>query len=164
MPYKDPNALQLRIVLDDIKPDVWRRLMVPGTWHLGQLHLAIQAAFNWYDYHLHEFRIGGLRYGDPELLERGAFEDSPRVFPEREVRLCDFGREPGTRFTYSYDFGDDWRHTVEIEKVLALELDPRSASCIAGTRARPPRMWVEQAATRAFSLLWPTRRIPSTPP
>ena len=41
------------------------------------------------------------------------------MFDEREVRLRDFDREPGTAFTYLYDFGDDWHHTVKIEKLLA---------------------------------------------
>ncbi|MGT2479969.1 IS1096 element passenger TnpR family protein [Methylobacterium oryzae CBMB20] len=34
------------------------------------------------------------------------------MFDEREVRLLDFDREPGLGFTYLYDFGDDWYHTV----------------------------------------------------
>ena len=46
MSWKDPNALQIKITLAEIEPPVWRRLVVPWTWHLGQLHLAIQAAFN----------------------------------------------------------------------------------------------------------------------
>jgi hypothetical protein len=46
MSWKDPNALQIKITLAEIEPRVWRRLVVPWTWHLGQLHLAIQAAFN----------------------------------------------------------------------------------------------------------------------
>ena len=99
MLYQEPNALQIRVTLAEIEPAIWRRLVVPWTWHLGQLHLCIQAAFNWWNYHLHEFRIGGLRYGDPELLEDGAFEDDARVFDEREVRLRDFDREPGATFT-----------------------------------------------------------------
>jgi hypothetical protein len=138
MSWKDPNALQIKITLAEIDPPVWRRLVVPWTWHLGQLHLAIQAAFNWWGSHLHEFTIGGLRYGDPELLEDGAFEDDPRVFDEREVRLRDFDREPGISFTYLYDLGDSWLHTVEIEKLLALDALPRLGTCIAGARARPP--------------------------
>ncbi len=55
------------------------------------------------------------------------------------MRLLDFDREPGLAFTYLYDFGDDWHHTVEIENTP----DPRSparahAICIDGARARPP--------------------------
>ncbi len=138
MPYKEPNALQIRVTLAEIQPAVWRRLVVPWTWHLGQLHLAIQAAFNWYDYHLHEFCIGGLRYGDPEAPDDGAFEDSPRVFDEGEIRLLDFGRGPGTTFTYVYDFGDDWHHIVEIEQLFTFAVIPRFGGCIEGARARPP--------------------------
>lgn len=104
--FEQPNAVQIRISLDGIEPEAWRRLVVPPRWNLEQLHLAIQAAFNWWNYHLHEFRIGGLRYGDVELLEEGAFEGDPRTFDEREVRLRDFDG-PGTRFVYIYDFGDD---------------------------------------------------------
>ncbi len=61
--FREPNAVQLRVALDDIEPAVWRRLVVPWAWHLGQLHLVIQGAFNWWNYHLHEFSIGGLRGG-----------------------------------------------------------------------------------------------------
>ena len=135
MPYLDLNAVQLRVTLAEIKPLVWRRLVVPRTWHLGQLHLVIQAASNWWDCHLHEFRAGGLRYGNLETDEDGGYPDSPRLFDEREVRLLDFGRERETAFTYIYDFGDDWHHRVEIEQHVTL---PKMASCTGGARARPP--------------------------
>jgi len=136
MLYKEPNALQVRVALAGIEPAIWRRLVVPLPWHLGQLHLCIQAAFNWWNYHLHEFRIGGLRYGDPEVDDEG-FLDGPRLFDEGEVRLRDFDHEPGT-FTYLYDFGDDWNHTIEIEEALVLDIAPRLAACIDGARAKPP--------------------------
>ena len=106
MMFEPPNALQIHVAIDGIEPVVWRRLVVPYTWHLGELHLAIQAAFNWWNYHLHEFRIGGLRYGDPDADGWGSLDD-PRVFDEREVRLLDFDREPGQSITYLYDFGED---------------------------------------------------------
>lgn len=129
--------MQMRVALTEIEPAIWRRLVVPCTWHLGQLHLCIQAAFNWWNYHLHEFRIGGLRYGDPEVDDMG-FVDGPRVFDEHGVYLRDFDSELGAAFTYLYDFGDDWHHTVEIEKVLAFDVTPRLGACIDGARARPP--------------------------
>ena len=138
MRYSEPNALQIRVALAEIDPPVWRRLVVPLSWHLGELHLAIQAAFNWWNSHLHEYRIGGLRYGHTEDGDDGGFADSPRLFDEREVRLSDFGNEPGVAFTYIYDLGDNWRHIVEIEKPVALDAAPRLATCVAGARARPP--------------------------
>jgi len=138
MPYMDLNAVQLRVTLGEIEPLIWRRLVVPGNWHLGQLHLVIQAAFNWWNYHLHEFRIGGLRYGDLEADDNGVYPDSPRLFDEVEVRLLDFGRGRGTVFTYIYDFGDDWHHQVEIEQHVTLDPLPKVATCTGGARARPP--------------------------
>src|SRR5277367_270955 len=137
MIHQELNAVKLRITLDDIEPPVWRRLVVPLTWRLDELHLAIQAAFNWWNSHLHEFRIGGLHFGDPDV-EDMAFGDSPRLFDEREVKLRDFGHEPNVKFTYAYDFGDSWRHSVEIEELLALDIEPRQATCVDGARARPP--------------------------
>ena len=136
--FKQPNALQIRITLADIEPAVWRRLVVPWTWHLGQLHLAIQAAFNWWNYHLHEFNIGGLRYGDLEIEEDGGSEDDPRIFDERQVRLLDFARGSIVTFDYLYDFGDSWHHKVEFEQLLALDVVPKGGTCIAGARATPP--------------------------
>ena len=130
------NAVQIRVCLDEIEPDVWRRLVLPSQWNLEQLHLTIQAAFNWWNYHLHEFRIGGLRYGDVALLTEGALDDDPRVFDFREVRLCDFAE--GARFTYIYDFGDNWRHSVVVEEFLALDAPPKHGACVQGARARPP--------------------------
>jgi len=136
--FRRRRRLQIQVTLSEIEPSVWRRLVVPWTWHLGQLHLAIQAAFNWWNCHLHEFNIGGLRYGDPELLEEGGFEDSPRTFDEREVRLLDFDRGDGVTFSYLYDFGDCWRHTIQIEQPLVMDITPKVGACVAGARARPP--------------------------
>lgn len=135
--FETPNAVQLRVSIDGIDPPVWRRLVVPAAWDLAQLHLVIQAAFNWWNYHLHEFRIGGLRYGDIALSDEGSVEGDPRVFDEREVRLRDF-RADAIAFAYFYDFGDDWHHTIEIEEMLFLDPAPLHATCIDGAHARPP--------------------------
>jgi hypothetical protein len=79
-----------------------------------------------------------LRYGDVALLEEGAFDGDPRAFEQREVRLRDF-EGPGTRFTDVYDFGDDWHHTIEIEKLLALDVAPKNKEA-ASTALGPGRL------------------------
>jgi hypothetical protein len=134
--FETINAVQIRVSLDEVEPEIWRRLVLPSAWTLEHLHLALQAAFNWWNYHLHEFRIGGLRYGDVDLLTEDAFEDDPRVFDFREVRLRDFAN--GAAFDYTYDFGDNWHHTIEIERFLALDPAPKQGACVDGARARPP--------------------------
>ncbi|WP_400770718.1 plasmid pRiA4b ORF-3 family protein [Methylosinus sporium] len=138
MPFEELNAAQVRIEIAGVSPPIWRRLIVPLSWNLHQLHLAIQAAFNWWNYHLHEFRIGGLRYGDLEIEDDVWSDMDPRVFDEREVRLADFSGEDRIAFGYRYDFGDCWDHTVEIEDKLTLPVSPKHATCVAGARARPP--------------------------
>lgn len=87
------------------------------------------------DYHLYEFRIGGLRYDDVEILTEDATVDGSRVFDQTEVRFLDF--EQGAEFSYHYDFGDGWRHTIAIKEFLTLATTPKQGSCIAGDRARP---------------------------
>ena len=136
-PFRSPNAIQLLAALNGIDPTIWRRLVVPWTWHLGQLHLTIQAAFGWCDCHLHEFRIGGVAYGDPDNNEWND-ETSVRTFDETELRLLDFAREPGRSFDYVYDYGDCWKHVLTVEELLGLDIAPRAATCIGGARARPP--------------------------
>lgn len=138
MPWEEINAAQLRVTLLDIEPAIWRQIVVPWRFHLGQLHRVIQAAFGWTDSHLHEFTIGGLRYGDPEQVATSDYEDDARLYDETEVRLRDFGRAPDQSFLYVYDFGDNWQHRLTFERLITLDPAPRSASCIAGARARPP--------------------------
>ena len=62
--FQVPNAVQLRVSIDRIEPQIWRRVIVPSSFNLRDLHLVLQAAFGWMNAHLHEFEIGGLSYGE----------------------------------------------------------------------------------------------------
>lgn len=138
--WEEPNAVQIKVTLDDIEPPIWRRLDVPLTTTLSELHHILQAAMGWTDSHLHQFEIGGLRYGDVEVLNQDRFEGDAQAFEASEVRLRDFQfrYDDGLSFVYVYDFGDDWRHTVQIEKLLAMKPAPKTATCIEGARSCPP--------------------------
>jgi hypothetical protein len=123
------SACQLKVTLLDVRPPVWRRITVPATITLPDLHDAIQTAMGWTDSHLHEFEIGRIRYGRPDP------DFASDVRPEAGVRLLENVGE-GERISYVYDFGDDWRHDVDVEKVL-----PPGAEvpvCLAGRRRCPP--------------------------
>jgi hypothetical protein len=135
--FRELNAVQVRVAIDCIEPQIWRRLIVPLSFNLRELHLVLQAAFGWTNSHLHEFEIGGLSFAD-EFAQGERDDDDPKVFDEMEVRLLDFTRKPGTVFRYAYDMGDNWVHTVMLEKHLALEPAPKVARCVEGARARPP--------------------------
>jgi hypothetical protein len=134
--FSQRKVAQLNVRLIEIDPPIWRRLLVPPDWTLAKLHRVLQAAFGWTDAHLHEFHIGGLRYGDPDLLNDGF--DGPRVFDYAEVRLLDFLGQPEAVFVYVYDFGDNWQHEIRIEAWPEVEAAPKQAQCLDGARARPP--------------------------
>ena len=140
MAWEEPNAVQIHVALADIEPLVWRRLVVPLHTTLAQVHHILQAAMGWTDSHLHQFEIGGLRYGDAGLLNADRFDGDARAFEANEVRLRDFQftAGEGPTFIYSYDFGDDWTHAITLEKLLALKPAPKVAACIEGARCCPP--------------------------
>ena len=122
---------QLRITLDDVEPSVWRRTLVPGGYTLDRLHRVVQYAVGWSDYHLHVFDIEGLQYGVPDpdgLLE---------VRDELDSRL-DAVAVKGTRFRYTYDFGDWWDHEILVEDVTPAEPEMVYPACVEGERACPP--------------------------
>jgi hypothetical protein len=55
------------------------------------------------------------------------------------VRLDQVVRAEGTRFRYRYDFGDEWRHEVVVERIAAPDpAEPAAIRCIGGRRASPP--------------------------
>lgn len=136
--FRELNAVQVHISLCDIEPKIWRRLVVPLDTTLADMHPILQAAMGWGDTHLHEFDVGGLTYGDTWSLSAERTDDDARVYDAQEVRMRDFSRQPGITFTYVYDFGDNWRHTVALEKFVATTPSLKKPSCIEGARCCPP--------------------------
>ena len=57
MKKKYKQVYQFKITLKDSKPPIWRRIQVPETHTFRDLHIAIQNAIGWTDYHLHEFEL-----------------------------------------------------------------------------------------------------------
>jgi hypothetical protein len=128
----------LEVVLNHVKPQVRRRLQVPGNANLGWFHAVIQVAFGWTNSHLHQFRDGERVISDP-AFELDEFEDSPPVLDERKVTLMQVAPRRLDELLYEYDFGDSWEHTVMVAKIL----DPDAAAakvalCLDGARACPP--------------------------
>lgn len=126
------SVYQLKVTLLDTKPPIWRRVLVDGGRTLDHLHEVIQAAFGWWNYHLHEFEDGKARYGVPDPDEDW---DPPR--DERRTRL-DAIAGKGTSLRYTYDFGDGWDHRVVVEKVLPPTAVTVVPACTDGRRACPP--------------------------
>ena len=128
------RQIQLRISLLDVVPLVWRSVVVPETITLPRLHGVIQQAMGWEGGHLHEFVMGTGRYGEPDP----DFDLNNEVQSEQRVKLAKAMAYTST-FEYLYDFGDDWRHLVQVEDYLPGTDDGGPpVRCVAGANACPP--------------------------
>jgi hypothetical protein len=124
------QVFRLRIELDQTEPLVWRRIEVIASSTFWDLHVAIQDAFGWLDYHLYEFEVGRVRIGVPDELAEEA------IVPSWTVPLSKYLGKVRT-LSYLYDFGDDWHHTVHLEEVKEAR-DGNYPRCLAGENATPP--------------------------
>ncbi len=126
------HTYQIKVTLVDSKPPIWRRLLVPSSVKLDKFHQILQDAMGWTNSHLHQFRVGNQYFGVPDEESYGDVED------ESLVKLNEVLRAEKDAMVYEYDFGDDWRHKIVLEKVLPVDPDVPLPRCTAGKRACPP--------------------------
>lgn len=138
----------LKISLQNIEPEIWRRVIVPASITLDRLHDVIQIVMGWQDSHLYRIAIGREEFMEkPEML--GGFDDFDAVTECGKVRLSDRVKKADTTFSYIYDFGDNWDHEITVEhndcfSLLAPEQQDMeiafedSVTCLEGERACPP--------------------------
>jgi hypothetical protein len=135
MPTPITTVYQLKIVLSDVRPQIWRRVQVPADIPLYELHLVLQAAMGWTNSNLHSFTFGERRYTMP--YEPGDLEEL-RMEDEQTMCLSELITEPKQTFLYDYDFGDNWDHVVTLEKILPAAPAVKYPLCLDGKRACPP--------------------------
>lgn len=126
--------VQLKIELRHIEPLVWRRILVPESLTLAQLHVILLQAMGWKGGHLHEYEIARLRYGQPDP----DWPTSEPLHDERKYRLKPLIESGLRRFTYLYDFGDHWEHLIKVEDVVLPKAGAPAIQCLAGANACPP--------------------------
>lgn len=132
---KSQKVFELKITLCDTDPPIWRRVLVTNKATLGDLHWIIQLSMGWTNSHLHQFIIDGVYYSDPEFeLDEGLNE----VRDERRTTLGKVIIGENVQFIYEYDFGDSWRHEIDVEGIRPLRNDETYPRCVAGERACPP--------------------------
>jgi hypothetical protein len=129
-PEQTATVHRIKVTLRGSKPPIWRRLEVPSSATLDALHHYVQAAFGWEHSHLWVFETPQGSYGlpDPELGHRSA----------ASKRLRQAAPGAGDRISYTYDFGDDWRHEIVVEDVSPAQPGVAYPRCLAGRRAGPP--------------------------
>lgn len=121
-----PEIYQLKVRLLGISPMIWRRVLVPSSTTLRELHGVLQVAMGWEGIHLFLFDVYAVRYGSFEL--HAANPDVP---------LQEFEFRENDRFSYIYDMGDHWEHEIRIE---AIKPPPKKfyPICTGGSGTCPP--------------------------
>lgn len=132
------KVFQFKISLLGITPEIWRRIQISDLCTFWSLHVAIQDAMGWLDYHLHEFT---LKLPNDEEVRMGIpFEDDiEEMNPEASwmSKVAPF-LEHNKSFIYVYDFGDNWRHKIEFEGSYDKIPGTKYPCCLDGKRKAPP--------------------------
>lgn len=130
---------QLKVSLSNSSVPIWRRVLVPADRTFFELHQIIQVVMNWPDSCLHIFEfdrapIGKIRevrtsrlsaffqapaprqiaIGHPKFEDKGF-----QYFNEYEETLAAWLLQEKEAFRYTYDFNEDLKHEIIVEKILS---------------------------------------------
>ena len=124
---KTESVLQLKVRLLGISPMIWRRVLVPETMSLHELHGVLQVAMGWEGIHLFQFNIRGIMHAGPYLHDQAV-----------DMPLSDFRFRRNGKFRYVYDMGSWWDHELRIEDRVSATPGKRCPVCTDGSGACPP--------------------------
>lgn len=125
------KIMQLKIVLDGIKPKIWRRFLVKDNINFHELHNIIQIVMGWDNYHLYSFYLDKEEIGILDSDFRDELIDAKKIKLKDKLSLKQ-------KFGYVYDFGDNWEHILSVEKILDEKDAILVPVCLEGDRACPP--------------------------
>jgi len=124
LPVLKSRAFDLNIKLDLDTRFAVRCLRVPANITFKNLHTLIQRAFDWKNSHLHSFGLfkqwSENPYARPDIelvTFINPFEDNADVNLIESQTLDKYVPEY-RKILYRYDFGDDWRHYIEVETII----------------------------------------------
>ena len=124
LPIRKCRAFDLNVRLDLDGRDAIRKIRVPADITFEQLHKILQTAFGWLSYHLYCFGLFNKwsknYYAKPDIELVMSEEDyavNPNAIIMAGIKLSDYIPEYG-KILYTYDFGDDWHHYIELDDII----------------------------------------------
>jgi hypothetical protein len=101
------------------KKEISRVIEIRGDQTLEELHDAIFNAYDRFEQHMYEFQLGRRPFdpGGPNYGISGPQEKKKGEGDARTTKLDDLDLKPGRVFGYWFDFGDDWYHQVEVNRL-----------------------------------------------
>jgi len=92
------RIFQVKVQLREVRPSVWRWVLIPGEATLGELHEVLQIAMGWTNSHL--FAVDGIWYGVPDPDPDWGDEE---VVDEFRVPLRRYGTPEARHVAAVYD-------------------------------------------------------------
>ena len=119
------KGYQLKITIKGSKPPIWRRVIVPEKISFADLDAVIESIFGWEHAHMYEFCFPGERRhitmsSDIFGMDFG-FGDEFADDISSDEACIDNWINAGDKFEYTYDFGDNWEHSILVEKLVPYE-------------------------------------------
>ena len=136
-PRSIDQVAELKVSLSGSRPPMWRRVRLPATVTLGDLHDVIQVLFGWDGGHLHVFQAGKKQYSDPLM-------DPDETRNEEAIRLRDAVARNADKISYTYDLGACWEHEITLEQTLPRDPDQDYPVCVAYKGDSPVEYWCEE--------------------
>lgn len=124
------KILELKIVLSESKPTIYRTVQIEDNRTFFELHLIIQTLFAWDNSHLHIFELDHMQIGLDNL-------ELENLLDERAFRLSQANLHVKKNFHYTYDFGDNWIHEIKVMKIVEPKNNGFYPKCIRGARNAP---------------------------
>lgn len=130
IPNELPGAkvYQLKIVLKDMVPVIWRRIQIGENTTLNGLNRILQLLMGWHDSDSHEFNIGKKYYGTPA---------DEFLVDEKKIRLKALNLRKDQKFNYWYHMDDEWEMQILIEGIFPTDSELLCPICIGGERRGP---------------------------
>ena len=126
---------------------------IPSAMPLNLVHAVLQVAFGWHGYHLHAFETVCGQFGSPDQDYDWAERQD-----EATATLAQVAGAERAKAVYSYDFRDDWRHDLVVEKIIPAEPGVAYPRCTGGRRDGPPEgcggIWVFNEQFAEFGALF----------
>ena len=127
-------------------PVVSRTIEIRSEQTLETLHKVIFKAFDREDEHMYEFQIGGSGPYDPKTKLYGlstAFmdeiEEGQYAGDVRQTQIGSLNLAIDQPFGYWFDFGDDWRHQIDVIEIKKATPKKRYPKVTKKTGESPPQ-------------------------
>src|SRR5699024_426001 len=124
---------------------VWRVIQVDKNINFHEFHLLIQAAFDWTNSHLYGFHIeksNGEKVQWVEITDQEIdttfMPGELQTYKTKDVLISEWLIKTKDKITYTYDFGDNWEHKIELIKVIEADENVEYPHCIRAKNDAPP--------------------------